>query len=48
MPFSVYEVVRLSCLSHSWFVYAPRETFLTARKQTNYATDKPRERLRKR
>ena len=33
MVFSVYEVVRVACLSH--------------RKQTNYATDKPRERPRK-
>ena len=33
------EVVRVACLSRSWFVYAC--------KQTNYATDKPRERLRR-
>ena len=46
MPFSVYEVVRVSCLSRSQFVYAPRETFLTARKQTNHGTDKPHKQLR--
>ena len=43
MAFSVYEVVRVACQSHGWFVYAP---FLLGRiKQTNYATGKPRERL---
>ena len=40
MAFSVYEVV--ACQSRSWFVYTPR------RKQTSYATDKRRERFRKR
>ena len=39
---SVYEVVCVAFLLRSWFVYATRH------KQTNYATDKPRERLRKR
>ena len=44
MALRVYEVVRVACLSCSWFVYPPRET---GSKQTKYATDKPRERLRK-
>ena len=26
MAFSVYEVIRVACLSRSWFVYAPWET----------------------
>ena len=46
MPLSIFEVVRVSSLSRSQFVYAPRETFLTARKQTNCATDKPQKQLR--
>ena len=29
MAFSVFKVVRVACLSSSWFVYAPREAFLT-------------------
>ena len=40
MAFSVYEVIRVACLSRSWF--------LTGSKQTNYARDNPREWLRKR
>ena len=44
MAFRVYEVVYVAFLSCSWFVYTPRET---GPKQTKYATDKPRERLRK-
>ena len=44
MAFRVYEVVRVACLLHIWFVYFP---FLAGGKQTNYTTDKPRERLRK-
>ena len=46
MAFSVYEVVRLACLSSSWFVYVRNgllQRFLTGHEQTNYATDKPRE-----
>ena len=35
---NVYEVVRVACLSRSWFVYATWET----------SAAKPRERLRKR
>ena len=49
MAFSVYEVVRVACLSRSWFVYVRNgllQRFLTGREQTNYATDKPREWLR--
>ena len=44
MAFSIlfYENVCVTCLSLSWYVYAP---FLTARKQINYATDKPHERI---
>ena len=38
-PFPKGKVVRLACQPPSCFVYA------TGRKQTNYATDKPRERL---
>ena len=38
MAVSVHEVVRVALL----------QRFLTWRKQTNYATDKPNERLRKR
>ena len=38
MAFSVYEVVRVGCLSRSWFVYSLWET--------NYATDKPCEWLK--
>ena len=38
MAFGVYEVVRVGCLSRSWFVYSLWET--------NYATDKPREWLK--
>ena len=26
MAFSVYEVIRVSCLSRSWFVYVTRQT----------------------
>ena len=44
MAFRVYEVVRVACLSHIWFVYVP---LLAGCKQINYTTDKPRERLRK-
>ena len=44
MAFSIYEVIRVTCQSRSWFVYIPREI---GRKQTNYPTDKPRKRLRK-
>ena len=44
MAFSIYEVIRVTCQSRSWFVYIPREI---ERKQTNYPTDKPRKRLRK-
>lgn len=29
MAFTVFKVVRVACLSSSWFVYAPREAFLT-------------------
>ena len=47
MAFSVYEVIRVACLSRGWFVYNPC-LFLTASNQTNYATGKPREWLRKR
>ena len=32
----------MACLYLSWYVYAP---FLKARKQINYATDKPHERI---
>ena len=49
--FNIYEVVRVACLSRSWLRpvrNANRWTFLTGRKQTNYASDKPHERLRKR
>ena len=42
MAFSIYENVCVACLSLSWYVYA---AFLTARKQINYATDKPRKRI---
>ena len=35
LAFSVNEVVRVACLSRSWFVYIPQGD--------NYATDKPRE-----
>ena len=42
MAFSVYEVVHVTGMSHSWFVY------VLLCKQTNYVTEKPRERLRKR
>ena len=40
--FGVYEVVHVACLSHGWFAY------VLLRKQTNYVTEKPRKRLRKR
>ena len=40
--FSVYEVVHVACLSHCWFAY------VLLSKQTNYVTEKPRKRLRKR
>ena len=40
MAFSVYEVVRVTSLSQSWFIY-----FLLRRKQSKYAIDKLRERL---
>ena len=46
-----YEVIREACLSHSWFVHVPWETSAAnrfSRKQTNYVTDKPNERLRNR
>ena len=36
MAFSVYEVIRVACLSRGWFVYNPC-LFLTASNQTNYA-----------
>ena len=39
MAFSIYEVVRVTCQSRSWFVYTLREK---GRKQTNYRTGKPR------
>ena len=39
MAFSVYEVIRVACLS--------RNCFVDACEQTNYATDKQRERLLK-
>ena len=42
MAFSVYEVIRVACLSRGWFVYNPC-LFLPASNQTNYATGKPRE-----
>ena len=42
MAFSVYEVIRVACLSRGWFVYNAC-LFLTASNQTNYATGKPRE-----
>ena len=41
MAFSIYEAIRVTCQSRSWFVYIPREI---GRKQTNYRTDKPRKR----
>ena len=45
MAFSIYEVIRVTCQSRSWFVYTPRET---GRKHTNYRTEKPNgKRLRK-
>ena len=44
MAYSIYEVVRVTCQSRSWFAYTPRET---VRQQTNYETDKQRKRLRK-
>ena len=50
MAFSVYEVIRVAWLSRSWFVYERnglQQRILTGREQTNYATDKPREWLRK-
>ena len=43
MAFFVYEVVRVGFHLRSMFVYAPG----TGRKQTYYANDKRRERLRK-
>ena len=43
MAFSVYEVVRVACHLRSMFVYATG----AGRKQTYYANDRRRERLRK-
>ena len=40
MAFSIYEVVRVACLSRGWLH--------GANKQTTRRADKPRERLRKR
>ena len=37
-PTLLAEFSCVACLSRSWFFYAP---FLTGRKETNYATEKP-------
>ena len=44
IAFKVYEVVRVACQSHSWFVLHPPGLI----KETDYAADKRLERLRKR
>ena len=46
--FSIYEIVCVSCISHSWLVYLEpeRESFSRGSKQTDYVKYKRRERLR--
>ena len=47
LAFSIYEVVRVACLSCTWFAHAPFLLGCIKQSYTNYATNKPCKRLRK-
>ena len=47
LAFSIYEVVRVACLSRTWFAHARFLLGCIKQSYTNYVTDKPCKRLRK-